>query len=436
VNPAATLYPNYNNMGAFRYSGKLYYIGQEQDGLGSTFASMWKSFDGGKTWIRLDQAHEPSTLFDGISALFDGVQTVTAVLGAAMFSGQQPVSLFNFDLATETWGLPFGTVGAPSTELIALHRRPNGELVLLGRDLALANPYFAAYVFDGLNWSGLIDLNTNVVLVPGYVGAEFSDGVRAVMAADGTLHMWFRMAQINANPGWYYRLFYEQLTPGGLVTQFFTDPNTLNPFPYDAVQALGSPIIMGNLLLLPVVRGIFGGAHSYGSVYVGTPIATPAWSLLGPPGVDPASFNVFDPVSFRDTPPILQTDGATLFYAFIQTTDPTFTYVQNQLRLARTSAGPFAGWSAETIFDFLTDPTPAGFVFPGQFLQFLTYKLSSALFAFTALLPSFVTAPYFLPLPVGIFGGIVVLKGVKRVKLPQCDTLTPAPVSKPVKMAF
>jgi hypothetical protein len=442
VNPAATLNPNYNNMGSFKYAGKLYYIGQEQDGLGiNTFASVWKSLDGGQTWIRLDQANEPSTPIpaphDGISAVFDGVQTVNVVLGAA--GAALPVFLIDFDLLTETWGLPYGTVGAPAPLLIALHRRPNGDLILLGMDGSLPNPQWAAWVFSGGVWSALIDMTVNVLLVPGYDGSGFNVGIRAVMAPDGTLHMWSAIVQIDHDPTWAYRLFYWQLTPGNLVAQFFTDPNTLSPFPYDAVQALGSPILHGNFALLPVVRGIFGTPNSYSSVYVGTPIATPAWSVLGPPGVDPASYGVFNPSSFTDTVPILQSDGVNLFYAFLQDTDPTFTYFQNQLRFAQTVAGPFAGWSAQTIFDFLTDPAPPGFVFPGQFMQFATFNLGSFLFTVTALLPGFVTAPYFLflPFPIAVLGGIVILKGVKRV--PKCSdtpSLQPAPVSKPVKMAF
>jgi hypothetical protein len=431
--------PFLNDPGVFKRGTNLYRCGSYTDLtniLGESSTRVWKSSDAGKTWTALDTANEPFLVANYRCGVFDGANTITFAILPEPLPGT-PVFLQNFDLATGTWGLPFGIAGAPTPlGLSGIYRRSTGDLVLVSQypdPGPLPSPFFGFQVFSAGLWSPIVDLATNVQSLPLFpVGVSVGVGTigyPAVMDSSDRLHVFFTIGSFLEDPiGWDARTFYQQVLPSNALGPFFDFPGQ-GVTPVD-IQNAGAPTIAGNSIVWPVTRFLPPGSQ-YMSVFAGTPLAAPVWTAVGPPGIDPASYGVFVPNSYG----MAGFDGSDIFVCFIQTTD--LIQIRNQIRVCQTGA-PLGPWSASTLFDYLTDPAPPGFNFNGQAMFIEPVGGGSLLTSVAALNPvaGLPTGLWFLAPPAGIFGGIVVLKGVKRVKLPQCDTLTPAPVSKPVKMAF
>lgn len=435
--------PFLNDPGVFKRGSDLYRCGTYIDLTninGESATRIWKSSNAGKTWTALDTVNEPFLVSAFRCAVFDGVDTVTfAILPDPLpFGTGGPVFLQNFDLVTGTWGLPFGLVGAPTPlELSGLYRRSTGELLLVSRypdPGPLPTPCFGLQTFTAGVWSVLFDLAVNAEALPLFPVAVSvapgNSGFPAVLDASDRLHVFFVVGDFVEDPiGWNARTFYQQVLANNALGPFFDFPGQ-GVTPVD-IQDWGNPVIAGNAIAWPVVRFLAGPITQYQDVYQGLGLAAPVWTALGPPGVDAASFGVFTPGNARCT-----FDGSQLFVDFVQTTD--LVQFQNQIRLcqAATALGP---WSVSTLFDYLTDPAPPGFNFPGQGMTIEPLRPGSLLTSVLGFTPFGNNGLFFLAPPAffGIFGGIVILKGVKRV--PKCgDTrnLQLAPVPKPVKMAF
>jgi len=427
--------PFLNDPGVFRRGTDLYRCGSYLDitNVNGEYATrIWKSSNAGRTWKALDIANEPFGVYNYRCAVFDGLNTVTfAILPAAVpFGTGGPVFLQNFNLVTDTWGLPFGLVGAPTPlALSGLYRRSTGELVLISQypdPGPLPNPNFGFQTFFGGVWSPIFDLGVNaraLPLFPAISALSGNSGFPAVVDANDRLHVFFTVGGLPEDPiGWDARTFYQQVLANNTLGPFFDFPGQ-GVTPVD-IQDWGNPVIDGDSLVWPVVRFLAGPITQYQDVYQSTPLAVPVWTALGPPGIDAASFGVFRPTSS----PRIAFDGSQLFVSFIQTTD--LIQVQNQLRICQ-SAAALAAWNAQTLFDYLTDPAPPGFNFNGQAMNIEPLRPGSLLTSVLAFSPNppNLNALFFLAGP--ITGGIVILKGVKRVKASTCNPMQPAPVAKP-----
>ena len=386
--PVNTVQPGAGDPGILRYGGSLFTVLTVNTG---GTVQVWKSSDQGATWSRLDQAHEP--LDSGNTcANFDGSQTLCFALVSLT-----DIFLEAFDLATEAWGAPFaGGVLAPAT-IFGLYRRSTGDLVLLVEDGTIPNPGFGAFVFNGA-WSAIIDLGLNVAALPGYSGAmvtSYGSIFPAVMDVADTLHIFFGLTDYST-PGWTGREFYQQLLSSGALGSFFDFPGQ-GTSPVD-ILLFGTPAIAGDTIVMPVTRSLAGPVPDYQDVYIGTPLAAPVWTALGPPGIDAASFGVFGSGGAVISG-AAAFDGAQWLVLFVQATDPV-NYGSNQSRLCA-SALPAGPWTAQTLFDFITDPCPPGFVFLGQGIAFETLRPGSVLSRISASTPSFENSVFFLMPPAG-----------------------------------
>ena len=404
--------------GVIRYNGALYSF----FALGALYQpascplTVWKSVDGGLTWARLDALNEPVGDLTTVGC-FDQANTV---IFAVVSYGSS--SLVNFNLASETWGGVYGAGGPDPGQVMGLFRRSNGDLVYIGWDSGAmpVSPLWAAYVFSGGTWSSGFNLGADIAALPGFAAGPVPDSIPympAVMRPDDALGIFMYWAEFGppapANP---YRMFYIEFTAANTTRNFYDFPSQYaQP---DSILTMGSAVIAGDAIVAAVARYIgdgLGPVADFPTVLVGTPLAAPVWTLLDAPGIDVASYGA----TSAGTIPMVASDGTTLYCLFIQTTDLTLLYGQNQLRLCQTKAAtPLTGWSAQTLFDFTVDPAPAGFNFPGQTLQIPTLNLGSVLPAVTAYsvpgTPPTVSSVYFLAGPPPPAGFRIVLRGVKR----------------------
>ena len=394
IRPAQAL----TSPGVVRYGGNLYAFFALDDFFTLT---CWKSTDGGVNWARLNQPGEPvapggNSLSSSVG-VFDGAHTVTFCLTQNF---QQAYGLVDFDLSGETWGVLYGAAGVPqSLQAMGLFRRSTGDLVFVGWSGvgSSPSPYWNAYVFSAGVWSAPFALSTGIAALPGFIGGG-PDSVTympAVMGSDDALHVfmyWGFWAVSTASSG---RMFYVRFDSANTVSGFSEVPG--QDVQANSILAMGGAAIAGTSLVVALRRYIGDGSgliQDYVSVLVGTPLSAPAWTLLDTPGIDAAGYNVVQPGP--DALPMVVSDGTTISVLSVQS--PTIpTYFQNSVRVCQTAvATPLAGWSAQTVFDFLTDPAPVGFLMPGQRLTIPTLSLGSLLSLFTASLPSFSTSVYFL----------------------------------------
>lgn len=384
----------------FRYAGNLFAL--VNAGLGPIFLQVWKSTDGGTTWTHLDAAHEPGGAqppFGSTFSVFDGAHTLTAQL--VTLSGSTMTPYFqDFDLSAETWGPVYGSVGAPAvdgTGIVGLYRRSDGTLVSLALGLGVVPfPTMVAYVFSG-TWAAPIDFGVNIAALPGFPGYGTAFFCEAVLDALDTLHV-FCGVDVNT-PGWNSRLFYQQILSSGALGNFFDFPGQGDASNLNVTDFTGQPCIVGGSLVKPCLRLIPGGAVAdYTSVYVGSPLTAPVWAAVDPPGINPTSYNVYEPSASGQA----VTDGTTAYVVFIETVDPTFTYQSN--RVTASQSVNLSSWTAAALFDYLTDPVPPGFLIPaipGNLLGSLAGNWGSLLFTFEAFAASFNSVTFFLMPPGG-----------------------------------
>src|SRR5215472_5049828 len=121
---------------------------------GGNNAVMLKSTDNGVTWTPLDNAHTPTAHVNaGGGVFFDGTHTVTfcCQLGDPT-AGNSNVQMVDFNLATETWGTPYGTSSPLSV-------RVSGPVYKLsdGRTAVFTNNNIVSGQITGINlnwWNG------------------------------------------------------------------------------------------------------------------------------------------------------------------------------------------------------------------------------------------------------------------------------------------
>jgi hypothetical protein len=223
-----------------------------------------QSVDGGNTWTVLDPLNSPTAPTAAIPGYVDAVaNTVVFIAG----DGANSVVINTFSLATLTWQTPFTGTNKPTdvneSHMFGFFQRSDDTRVLLYTSTHLDSGVHTlhAVVLSAANvWGGTFIVTSNVPLGIPPVGV-----VVAVLDAADTLHVFFAFG---AFP---WSQCYQAILPTNALGSFSTLINN----PLNSGVYFGVPVIVGANIIAPTVQASDG---SPGSVWVGTPLASPAWT--------------------------------------------------------------------------------------------------------------------------------------------------------------
>jgi hypothetical protein len=255
--------------------------------------------------------------------VLDGT-TVICIYQTALAGDNAISELRNFDTTTDTWGAPYGSVGAPPMlTCVGMYRRSTGEIVVCsdfitpnGETVRQATPVNAGV------WGASVDLTA-----PDGSSSGVPESFRAVMdTATDTLHC-----------------FIQTGFPGTLAYVQFLALNILGFSASIAAQANvtvtpGRPVIWNGNLVVPYLNMDLGSSPQ--QCWIGTPLINPVWTLI--PAVDP-NF----PVDLT-----LQVTDAHSGWATVDNGVLSIAYeVDTGVRVIQTiDPSPFLGWIGSTVF--------------------------------------------------------------------------------------
>jgi hypothetical protein len=399
--------------GVFPYNNALYVLISEADDS----VNVYRSVDRGNTWAVLDAADRPTGLQAAVGC-FDGAHTLYVGSVALTLGSLTPIVLQSFDLASGAWVPAFATSPAIAFGITGLFLRSDGSFAALydsrnNGSLTVESSGLGCAIFN-VTWTSF-DAGAALLLLPGWDDTQTfvnASTTTAVLDSSNNLHVFFSTDSFIETPGaqWNNLYFYQQITAADGLGSFFQFPGQqplTGPQDLPDSVANGRPIVIGANILFPVARNIPTDlGFTYPTIYVGTPLATPVWTLSPiTTGIDPESLD--DP-PVNGTPthgPFLSTDGNIIAAA----------WELNQgsgqgIRISQTSnlASPTLGWDASTVengvsgeeYDF-----PFAFVFPvGQILlssTFINFNPSppSGSYWFGNFTPTPLAAPTFAPAP-------------------------------------
>ena len=365
--------PEPNVASPFEYSGNLYCVLLGPVGPGPYSLTIWKSTDSGTTWNALDAAHHPTSASGSMVPAFD--QDHTIVVAYLPDNNGNPISLINFDLATETWGAAYAAGGPTANLVLQTFLSPTGDVIVIYSVTFGGIFGLPAVRYSAGTWGTAFDVAAN------FAGSKsiFCGGV---MDSSDVLHVFW---QDNSTGEFYYQQVLSNDSLGasndfvGSAADFY-------------VSGPLQPIVIGNMIALPMTVYYAGvNTDCYYDLLMGTPLSGPVWSSIGTPGIDPASFDVLEPGSAGYP----TTDGTTLFVVTI--TAPAIGGFQTQLRVCSTTnlLNPVAGpWTSAKLFDYTSDPCPAGFNYAGQTMSYQFCRaLPGGVFSISLLAFGFVLDP-------------------------------------------
>jgi hypothetical protein len=375
-----------NTATVFSHGGSIYkLLNRQQVPLATVIV---RSTDGGATWTVPDAANAPA--FQNCTGYYDAA-SATVICVYVTLGGQ--LRLITFDLTSQTW-VPNASVGPAALvrPCPAIWLRPNGSyLILYQKQLTVTGTGLSAVTFDPTfsTWGTPFDVGENITLLLGWDAAQSSCDMghtRMTMDSGGVVHVFFTTQSLQVAPViWGNRVFYQQINLDNTLGAFFDFPGQVAPFPafpYDTQQLtvysgvpFGSPIIVGANIILPVaVRNdshIDRFPHQLPSIYIGTPVAAPVWSMA--PVTDP-QFTV-DPGTIADDfiwiqqAPSISYDGSILYIVYSAQDEDGQNLARLRMCQTASPSTPLLGWSASTIFDLQVSASPPGFQFPTQFLS-------------------------------------------------------------------
>jgi hypothetical protein len=393
-------------VGVISYNSVFYTV-QATYGVG-----VYKStnlFDGaGATWTEVG-GDCPVTFnypYLGGTPWFDGDHTITV---AAMTTGGH-AKLCDFDLSTETWGLPYGDLAAPGMLAVyALYKRQDGSFLLIGEQDG-SNVLPACIYASGV-WGTPFDIAMNMLALPGCPSFPITNPPKSCMDDNGNVYIFWQLqgptiivddAHAGAASAWYGRAFYQKVASDNSLPSgsggFYDFPGqdtavptgSAYPVPKDGDLAwnttkqnlidsqvfsdkggdcFGKPCIVGTSIFVPIRRKIPGTSafynpntneqlYTYATFYEGEGLPTPGWTELTA-GCDPVpaatSTNKCDAVGN-----VVVTENllwGTYIYSNLNTTgDPTDdnTAAQSCSRLcccAVADGVPDFNWICYTIYD-------------------------------------------------------------------------------------
>ncbi len=423
----------------------------------------YKSTDGGVTWQTMNPIWGPenSANFTVAYDKLNGrilVGVLNRPLNVGFILGEY------FDLATEEWVNSFAPLGPSAFEdtggsriifpdgITSLWLRPDGTLLMLSGagyqagDLpGYQAPFDGGTRFQAQAWPDPADAPLNRYwLRPFFFDANFpnvggvegmASAVKAVLdPVTGTLHTVFCFVGASSYFAYQQILLNNTLGPSALLS--LMPAPAANP----RIQ-FGNPFLWNGKILVPMRDGTAPGFF----FLVADLSAPTVWKKVGP--IDPDRNS---DVNLYATPQggsgSFCFDGQVLYYVNIV---PSFDGSKPTARLRVCWSQDGVNWAAYTAWDI----TGSVYDFPTQNMSDLDTFPGSLGITLSLFAPGAPVVQRFVFVAGGggggagggpggflgpaVLGGSVVVKGVKRVK--KClDTpnLTPAPVSKPVKMAF
>jgi hypothetical protein len=349
------------SFGAFAFNNALYTFSAE--GAAGT-SSVLQSLDAGATWNELDSAnHVPSAT---ATAFFDGDHTLIVAFAVAPATQLQPVRFMNFDLSTGLWGVAYGAAGAPSIGNVGgLQKRPDGSLLLFSTDRPFAHvgSGLQAHVFDGATWTANFDAGANYAALAGFNPLfDRADTVQACSLVDaaGRIHVaWGSLGF--GHPGNFYQLIDTDNSLGTFVE--FPAGDNLDVF---SGEPLGNFAVYGTNLILSAVRHDLNTNQRIATIYVGTPLNAPVFTLLGGNGIESQSSidNFLDP----NNVPRLSLLGTRLVATWVGYDLNSNLFSDIHIAQIDNPSDPTTGWVEGVVWDRVTD-SPPGFNVVGQQVQ-------------------------------------------------------------------
>jgi hypothetical protein len=278
--------------------GSALYLFQTQHGsLGIVNPSaVYKSTDGGNTWIELDGADRP--VAEG-AAVYDPIgNRFICALTVAVFPVTSPIFLQDFNLGTETWGAAYATSGGPGTVgVFQVFLRPDGTIaVFFAGDTPppIGETTLRGAIWDGATWSSSIDVGTAALAF----GGTFASSVCACMEPiSGVIHLAFASKNAAGSPS----------TADYFYQQFKAD-NSLGASNHFTAASLGLSLIFANIVLFgsSLVISFAANSRADNSVIVGTPLSAPVWTQT-----TPAALSGLGSIG---TSGMIVSDGTTLYW--------------------------------------------------------------------------------------------------------------------------
>lgn len=322
------------------YNGALYQLLQFE---GTGFPAggdinVFKSTDAGVSWAALDTGNAPvrGNNVPNAGSFFDGAHTITVAYtqGSPISTIPGPILLQDFDLSTETWGAIYG-VGSPDIYTVnQAFKRSDGSLLVICGDVLSSGilSHISAYVLASGVWS-VVDISG------GMAGLGWTTNGSSAAVYDSSSHIIHQFGKA-FDGGSGQHTYYQQIHLNNSVDNF---QNTTALFS-TRFGAMANPILVGNQILW----GVGDTGNTFPTIVIGTPLATPVFSVLSTPGIDPTG----TPTSFFTLPPTLATDGTTIFAVYIEQLSPDLV-----VRLCQTTSvsDPTLGWSGADLYNGGTD---------------------------------------------------------------------------------
>ena len=368
--------------GPYPYGGNLYTVLATHDA--TPVINVFKSTDGGLTWsTALNPGGAPAQL--SFESSFDGIHTLNIVISGDGTDTQ----IVAFNLLAETWGAPSATLNGLFPYVIL--SRSDGSCIVAGTSTTSLHIDYA--ILSG-TWSAQVHLDTSawaIMVAP--IGALSCLGT--IDSADRS-HFVFSFGDNNGGP--VEDIFYQAVSSGGSLGSFFQYPNVGTVITSDVSGGFRAvPGILPNAVVVPMAT--VNGLNNELSVYIGTPLAAPVWTLHQT--IDPG-FTTSGSVGYDQ--PSARLSGGVLRIIYSPGTGGTFSF----LRVCQTSDFVTFVFSNSTVFDYTSSLVPAGFVFAGQSV-YEALSLAAGT-EFTATAPDQSTAQRFF-MPFIAAGGGVTLTG-------------------------
>jgi hypothetical protein len=318
--------------------GQNLYIGLIPD-TGTGNVTVWKSIDGGASWIALDVINGPGNggglnLNSTAQFCFNAVRNVISVIAGVGPLGGFVLDYWEFDLNTESWvylsQATYTPMGAPQ----CMVAKSNGDVVGVLEQFDGFQPRFVYFVIGaGGTWNVPVILDGDAVAL--YPGQQIGPNISECCIDDNDIvHVIFHES-FNADAG---HLFYIAISPALINFNAFTEDFSYGVF--------GMPCIVGNDAILFV--GAFDITSQTPLLFIGSNVATPVWTYKQ---ID-AGFT-FESGSCRM--PYVGFDGTTVVVTYKTDTPGVFQRVL--------TCTDFVNWNFTGIsgFDFSVDPLPPGF---------------------------------------------------------------------------
>lgn len=375
----ASLIAASNTRGVWVFNGASYKMLNRQRAPRATV--ILKSLDNGASWTVLDEVNSPAV--QTCSGFVSG-STVYCAFNTAADGTAGFINLINFDMNTGMWGPVYGIAGAPAIDRgpsISVWLRPNNTLLVFFSNRSTFNPGDPSGIggvsFDlGVpGWNAPFDAGAAITALPGWNATNtMVQRTTSVMDASGRVHLFLNATGLNVGPPlWTNRCFHQAFE---LDDSFgsFTDFPGQDAVGVDGKLALasfsGSPlggaVIVNDTIVLTVSmtnRLAPPFPPRLANVYLGSPVASPAWIMDDQKTIDPGA--LIDSLISIQEAPAASFDGTTMYAVYSAQNGTGQNLARLRLCTSTNTGTPADGWFGITIFDLEFD-SPPGFNFSAQ----------------------------------------------------------------------